>query len=83
MNLRTFAKIGSAAFAVAAVAGVASGRASAVSTSLPPISAGRVILDFQPHHTQARAVTAGSTSVTRFTRTVSDGANGSGTSPMI
>src|SRR6476469_1216112 len=73
MNLRTFAMIGSAAVAVAVLAGVASGRASAVSTSLPPISAGRVILDFQPHHTQAQAVTAGSTSVKRFTRTVSDG----------
>ena len=73
MNLRTFAMIGSAAVGVAVLAGVASGRASAVSTSLPPISAGRVILDFQPHHAQARAVTAGSTSVKRFTRTVTDG----------
>src|SRR6186997_1650652 len=73
MNLRTFAMIGSAALAVAVLAGVASGRASAVSTSLPQISGGRVILDFQPHHTQAQALTAGSTSVKRFTRTVNDG----------
>ena len=69
MNLRTYAMIGSAAVSVAVLAGVASGRASAVSTSLPPISAGRVILDFQPHHIQARAVTAGSSSVKRFTPT--------------
>ena len=69
MTLRTFAMIGSAAVAVALLVGVASGRASAVGTSLPPISAGRVILDFQPHHTQAQALTTGSTSVKRFSRT--------------
>src|SRR4029079_14469506 len=73
MNLRTIAMIGSAAVGVAVLAGVASGRASAVSTSLPPISAGGVCLDSQPHHAQARAVTAGATSVKRFTRTVTDG----------
>ncbi|MFL5830122.1 MAG: hypothetical protein ACJ76X_09425, partial [Solirubrobacteraceae bacterium] len=73
MNLRTFATIASAAVAVSALAGAASGRASAASTSLPQISAGRVILDFQPHHTQPQALTAGSTSVRRFTRTVTDG----------
>src|SRR3954468_3815593 len=73
MNLRTFATIASAAVAVSALAGAASGRASAASTSLPQISAGRVILDFQPHHTQPQALTAGSTSVKRFTRTVTDG----------
>src|SRR4051812_50163867 len=73
MNLRTFATIASAAVAVSALAGAASGRASAASTSLPQISAGRVILDFQPHHTQPQALTAGSTSVRRFTMTATDG----------
>src|SRR3954471_9310020 len=73
MNLQALAKIGSVAVAVSVLAGVGSGRASAVSTSLPQISAGRVILDFQPPHNQAQALAAGSTSVKRLTRTVSDG----------
>src|SRR3954452_16105144 len=73
MNLQALAKIGSVAVAVSVLAGVGSGRASAVSTSLPQISAGRVILDFQPPHNHAQALAAGSTSVKRFTRTVSDG----------
>jgi hypothetical protein len=73
MTLRTFAKIGSAALAVALLASAASGRASAAGTTLPQISAGRVILDFQPHHTRAQALTTGSTSVKRFSRNVSDG----------
>src|SRR3954471_14723178 len=73
MNLQALAKIGSVAVAVSVLAGVGSGRASAVSTSLPQISAGRVIPDFQPPHNHAQALAAGSTSVKRFTRTVSDG----------
>jgi hypothetical protein len=32
-----------------------------------------VILDFQPHHTRAQALTTGSTSVRRFSRNVTDG----------
>jgi len=70
MTLRTFAKIGSAALAVALLVGAASASAG---TSLPRISGGRVILDFQPHHTRAQALTTGSTSVRRFSRNVTDG----------
>ena len=73
MNIPTLATIGLAAVAVVVLAGAASGRASAAATSLPHISSGRVILDFQPHHIQPRAASTGSTSVRRFTRTVTDG----------
>ena len=74
MNIRTCVQLGSAALAVAVVAGAASGGASAAASSVPQISGGRVILDFQPHRIQTQApLTTGSTSVRRFSTTVNDG----------
>ena len=62
---------------VAALGVLALPAASAAGTGLPPVSGRHVILDFRPHHagTRSLAVTAGTTSVTRFTRTVTDGSS--------
>ncbi|HEX2588019.1 MAG TPA: hypothetical protein VHL51_07120 [Gaiellales bacterium] len=72
MSIRTSIELASAALAAAVLAGAAAGGASAAATSLPQISGGKVILDFQPHHIQPLLAT-GSTSVRRFSTTVNDG----------
>jgi hypothetical protein len=54
---------------------VASAAAAAAGTPVQKISGSRVILDFRPHHSQlqSQALATSSTSVRRFTRTVTDG----------
>jgi hypothetical protein len=73
VTIPTHAKIGAAVLAVAVFAVATGSGAAAAGSSLPKISGGRVILDFQPHHIQPRVATAGSTSVRRFSTTVTDG----------
>jgi hypothetical protein len=72
MNIRMYVKIGAVLLALAVCAAVTGAGALAAGSSLPRISSGRVILDFQPHHTQPLLAT-GSTSVRRFSTTVNDG----------
>jgi hypothetical protein len=65
--------------AAAAALGVA-GSASASGTRVPRLTGGRVILDFRPHHQRpasptGAATATGTTSVRRFTSTVSDGSS--------
>jgi hypothetical protein len=74
MKIRTRAKLGTSMLIVAALAAAGGAQASA-GTSLPRIGTRHVILDFHPHHQTLGAVPAatGTTSVKRFSRTVTDG----------
>jgi hypothetical protein len=68
-------KVASVLVGVVALAALAGAVASAAGTQVPRISGGRVILDFRPHHPQlqSQALATASTSVKRFTSTVTDG----------
>src|SRR5262249_52369175 len=70
-------KMGLALLGAASLATAAGATASADGTQVQKISGSHVILDFRPHHSQlqTQALATSSTSVRRFTRTVTDGAS--------
>src|SRR5258706_2589923 len=75
VRIGTRSKVACVLGGAVALTALAAGAASAAGTHVHQISGGRVILDFRPHHSQlqAQALATSSTSVPRFSSSVSDG----------